>query len=228
MLSVLLLLITIFSSYVVVIAGAVAFELTGLDRETSHFQALSAFTGTGFTTRVAERVVNHPIRRKITIVLIVLGHAGTATVVAGVVTSVNTESLGISLRNIAMLLVAGVGAWYLLRQAGTRLLGDLLRPLLARYMGESVPHEELLLYKPGFGITRIEIPPDCRLAGKSLMEANLRESRLQVLAVESGNRTEAIPDPGWILEPGQHVILYGELKKVQELFRPFDSSKRSL
>jgi len=166
MLSVFLLLITILSSYVVVIAGAVAFELTGLEAETAHFQALSAFTGTGFTTRVSERIVNHPLRRRIAIVLIVLGHAGTATVVAGVVTSINSESLGLSLRNLGMMAGIALGAWFLLRQVGTRVLSDLLRPLLARYMGESVPHEELLLYKPGFGITRIEIPRGSRMAGK--------------------------------------------------------------
>lgn len=220
MLSVFLLLITILSSYVVVIAGAVAFELTGLEAETAHFQALSAFTGTGFTTRVSERIVSHPLRRRIAIVLIVLGHAGTATVVAGVVTSINAESLGLSLRNLGMMAGIALGAWFLLRQLGTRVLSDLLRPLLARYMGESVPHEELLLYKPGFGITRIEIPDGSRMAGKSLMEADLRKSRLQVLAVESGSRVEAIPSADWVLEPGQHVVLYGDVTQVQDLFRP--------
>lgn len=76
MVSVLLLLITIASAYIVIIAGGIAYELTGLDRETAHFQALSAFTGTGFTTKASERVVNHPVRRKITIAIIVLGARG--------------------------------------------------------------------------------------------------------------------------------------------------------
>jgi hypothetical protein len=48
----------------------------------ARFQALSAFSGTGFTTREAERIVNHPRRRKIVIYLIMLGNAGIVSVIA--------------------------------------------------------------------------------------------------------------------------------------------------
>lgn len=68
-----LLVVTVFTAYIVVIAGSAAYELTGLDRETAHFQSLSAFTGTGFTTGASERVVNTPTRRRITLGLMVLG-----------------------------------------------------------------------------------------------------------------------------------------------------------
>ena len=53
--------LTIFISFLVVRAAAIAFMLTGLDRHKAIFQALSAFTGTGFTTREAERVTSHPV-----------------------------------------------------------------------------------------------------------------------------------------------------------------------
>jgi hypothetical protein len=42
-----------------------ALSMTGLSRESARFQARSAFTGTGFTTQEAEKVVNHPVRRRI-------------------------------------------------------------------------------------------------------------------------------------------------------------------
>ncbi|MDG1481418.1 MAG: hypothetical protein P8R54_17620 [Myxococcota bacterium] len=139
--------------YVIVIADYVAFELAGLGADSAHFLALSAFTGTEVTTRVSERIVNHPLWRRIANVLIALGHAGAAAVVTGVMTSNNPESLGLSLRNHWMMAGSALGAWFPLRQVGTRVLSDMLRPLLARCMGESVPHEELLLYKSGFGAT---------------------------------------------------------------------------
>ena len=220
MLAVVLLVLTIVSAYVVVLAGAAAYELTGLDRETSHFQALSAFTGTGFTTRVAERVVSHPVRRRITSLLILLGYAGTATVIASLVTSVDTDSVGISLRNIGVLAVSALGMWWLLRRLGDQILGDWLRRVLARRMHEPVPHEELLLYKRGFGITRIEVPAQSRVIGKPLRDLDLRERQLQVLAVEDGARVMAVPNPDWVFQAGQHIVLYGELSSVQEAFRP--------
>jgi hypothetical protein len=224
MVSVFLLVLTIVSAYVVVIAGSIAYELTGLERETAHFQALSAFTGTGFTTRVTERVVNHPVRRRITIALILLGYAGTATVVASLVTSVNTGSFGMSIRNLAVLALAGLGMWWALRKLGGRVLGDRLRRLLARRMREDVPHEELLLYKQGFGISRIEVPPISRVLGKPLRELDLRARKIQVLAIEDGEDVHAIPDPDWLFEPGQHVVLYGEVAAMQEAFRPWEGT----
>ena len=39
--------------------GFVALEATGMERIKARFQALSAITGTGFTTREAESIVNH-------------------------------------------------------------------------------------------------------------------------------------------------------------------------
>ncbi len=220
MLPVILLVLTIGSAYVVVLAGAAAYELTGLDRETSHFQALSAFTGTGFTTRVTERVVSHPVRRRITSLLILLGYAGTATVIASLVTSVDTDSIGVSLRNIGSLAAAALLAWWLLRKLGDQVLGDWLRRVLAPRMQESVPHEELLLYKRGFGITRIEVPQASRVVGRSLKDLDLRERQLQVLAVEDGARVMAVPSPDWVFLAGQHVVLYGALASVQDAFRP--------
>jgi hypothetical protein len=224
MVSVFLLVLTIVSAYVVVIAGAIAYELSGLDRETSHFQALSAFTGTGFTTRVAERVVSHPVRRRITMALILMGYAGTATVVASLVTSVNTGSVGLSLRNIGVLALAGLGMWWALRKLGGNFIGDRIRRLLARRMHEDVPHEELLLYKQGFGISRIEVPPNSRVTGKALRELDLRSSKLQVLAIEEGKEVHAIPDPDWTFQPGQHVVLYGEVASMQQVFRPWEAT----
>ncbi|MDG1481419.1 MAG: hypothetical protein P8R54_17625 [Myxococcota bacterium] len=48
----------------------------------------------------------------------------------------------------------------------------------------------------------------------------MRASFLQVLAVESGSRVEAIPSVGWVQEPGQHVVLYGDVTQVQDMVRP--------
>lgn len=46
--------------------------MTGLDINIARFQALSAFTGTSFTTKEAEDVVDHPQRRRIIIIFYAL------------------------------------------------------------------------------------------------------------------------------------------------------------
>ena len=80
--NVLLFIVTIAISFIVVRIGAIAFELTGLEWSLAKFQALSCFSGTGFTTKEAELITGNPQRRRIASILIVLGHAGFVTFIA--------------------------------------------------------------------------------------------------------------------------------------------------
>lgn len=63
------LLIVLGLSLVIAQIGAVALTYTGLSSEAARFQARSAFTGTGITTSEAERIVDHPVRRRIIMLL---------------------------------------------------------------------------------------------------------------------------------------------------------------
>jgi hypothetical protein len=61
-------LILVFSILITRVAS-IALTHTGLSRESARFQARSAFTGVGFTTSESEKVVNHPVRRRILLLL---------------------------------------------------------------------------------------------------------------------------------------------------------------
>ncbi|MFQ5905498.1 MAG: potassium transporter TrkA, partial [bacterium] len=69
-------IVVIAASTVVVKIASVALEMTGMDPDRARFQALSAFTGTGFTTRASEEVVRHDKRKKIIMALMIIGNAG--------------------------------------------------------------------------------------------------------------------------------------------------------
>ncbi|MCZ6603325.1 MAG: TrkA-C domain protein, partial [Planctomycetota bacterium] len=58
------LLIIITVSMICVKIGSVALRMTGMNQESASFQSLSAFTGTGFTTREAETITKDRRRRK--------------------------------------------------------------------------------------------------------------------------------------------------------------------
>ncbi|MCH7752169.1 MAG: hypothetical protein IH898_08455 [Planctomycetes bacterium] len=60
-------------SLIVIRVGTMALMLTGLSRESARFQAHSAFTGVGFTTQESESIVEHPVRRHLTMGLMMLG-----------------------------------------------------------------------------------------------------------------------------------------------------------
>src|SRR4030042_6707082 len=82
-----ILLATILISFLIVLIGGFALQLTGIEPDVARFQALSAFSGTGCTTRESERVVGHKTRRQIVTILIILGNAGLVTIIATLVAS---------------------------------------------------------------------------------------------------------------------------------------------
>ena len=57
-----LFILVLLSSFIIVQIGGIAFELTGLEWSIAKFQALSCFSGTGFTTKEAELITRNPKR----------------------------------------------------------------------------------------------------------------------------------------------------------------------
>lgn len=82
MIAALSLLVIFAISFCFVRIASVALRLTGLPEQNARFQAMSALTGTGYTTTEAEMVVNYPIRRKIISWLMVFGNLGIVTVLS--------------------------------------------------------------------------------------------------------------------------------------------------
>ncbi len=78
MIAVILIIATLVLSLTITRIGAVALMLTGISAESARFQARSAFSGVGFTTTEAVAVVNHPVRRRIVMVLMLMGNVGVA------------------------------------------------------------------------------------------------------------------------------------------------------
>ena len=96
-------------SLVVTQIATTALNLTGLSWDAAKFQARSAFTGTGFTTTEAEGIMNHPLRRKIIMWLMVARSAGLVSIIISLILSFGTrEDTDLSLLVRLALLIAGV------------------------------------------------------------------------------------------------------------------------
>ena len=92
----LLFIVTI--SLLVTRIGAVALKLTGLSPDIARFQARSAFTGVGFTTTESESLVNHPVRRRILMLLMFWGNIGIAAVIASTIASFADTNVPLAFR----------------------------------------------------------------------------------------------------------------------------------
>jgi hypothetical protein len=114
MLSIITLLVVLTLSILLTRVATVALTHTGLSHESAKFQARSAFTGVGFTTSESEKVVNHPVRRRILLMLMLLGNAGIVTAVSTLIVSfVNIDRSGSFVLQIVLLVAGLVALWSL-------------------------------------------------------------------------------------------------------------------
>jgi hypothetical protein len=201
-------------------AGAVALELTGMEVEKARFQALSAFTNTGFTTREAEEITSIPLRRQIVTVLIVLGYAGTVTVIASFA-SLLQRQLG-SLAEIAVIFVGLYIIYRLVAWRGwTKRATDLFRAALVRKYGlQTQSLEEMLNFGRGYGVVRARVAPDSPLVGRPLSELALKTLKVQILSIIRGGEAISVPQGTDVLLGGDAIVCYGHLREVRHLFFP--------
>lgn len=212
-------LVAVLVSMLVVRAGAVAFVMTGMDIQRAKFQALSAFSGTGFTTREAEQVVNHPTRRKISSWLMILGNAGVvAVIVTGTSSLVASEGIGVPISAVA--LAVGLILVYVLatRVGFLKSWEAFVQDKLGRSPDfEERPVEELLHFLQGYQLVRVQVGEDSPLCGLSLAEAQLHEQGCLVLGIERGIHFTSAPRGDHVIEAGDRLVVYGRTKSLEKL-----------
>jgi hypothetical protein len=212
-----------FVAWIIIRAGAKALEMTGLSREASHFQSVSAFFGTGFTTGESEMVVNHPVRRRVIRDLIVVGNIGLTTVVATVVVGV-VKAGGESRAQIAVfigLAAAGFGSLWLLSRSGlfVRALDWLIAYTLERVGVErALDYERMLRVRKGHTVSEIGVDENDWIAGKTLADLRLREEGVNVLGVAKSDG-DYVGSPRGVtpVEVGDTLIVYAHEHAIEAL-----------
>jgi len=210
----------IFVSWIVVKIASVALMMTGLDAKRAQFQALSAFTGTGFTTRDAELVVADDRRRRIIMVLMVLGNAGLVGVVATLIASATYIKSLSRLPLSLSLLVLGILILFLVtrrKRLMRRWNGWIEKRLAKSQILKERLFEEVLHLAQGYGVAEIRVQEGSPLAGKSLATAALSEKKILVLAIERSGGSILAPTGKDIVLAGDRLICYGRLAGVREI-----------
>ncbi len=216
------LLVTVVVSMMAVRVGAVALELTGLEHSVARFQALSAFTGTGFTTREAEEVVGHPQRRRIVSLLILVGNAGLAAMIASLVYSfAEPQAAALALLQVTAVLLLLYLLYQLLiwPRLSQRIDQAIMHQLQQRTQLTSAQIQELLQQSEGWGIARVEVPEGCRFAGQPLAETRPRDHGLLIVAIE--REEQLIPSPKGTdsVQVGDRLVVYAQLDQLPDLLR---------
>lgn len=219
MISVVSLLIVLALSMLVIRIGAVAFLMTGLSEEVAQFQALSAFSGAGFTTGEAENIVKHPARRRIASWLIRLGSVGVVSSIATLLLSF----VGAGQATPERLLVLVLGIFVLLGLARSRIFNRMLTPLIERLLARYTTldlrdYAALLHLREDYRIVEIEIGEYTWLANHTIGELSLGDEGILVLGVKRSDEDYIGAPPNELcLRPGDLLVLYGRKHRLDEL-----------
>ncbi len=214
-----ILLIAILVSFIIVRIGGFALQLTGIEPEVARFQALSAFSGTGFTTREAERVVGHRTRRRIVSILIVLGNAGTVTVIATLVASF-TQVEGYMWFFIRLAIIIGgiLGLYQLIIRSnvGRRIPGWLERPIMNRILRGAPAVEEIFHVEKDWAISLVMIEESSDSIGLSVADITA-EGDIEIISIDRGGTYITRPDREEKIVEGDRLLIYANRKSVKRI-----------
>jgi hypothetical protein len=216
------LLVVILFFLLVMRVATVVLTLTGLSRESARFQVRSAVTGVGFTTSETEAVVNHPLRRRIVMLLMLIGSAGVITAATTLIVSFAGADREGALWRI-LLLVGGLAALLALARSAAfdRLLQRLISRALARYTDLDVRDYAALLRISGdYTVTELYVEESDWIANRRLDELDLPHEGIQVLGIVGPDGDyRGTPAGRTTIRPADTLILYGRVDAVAEIDR---------
>lgn len=229
-----LFILTLIVSFVAVRVGAIAFQLTGLEWSLAKFQALSCFSGTGFTTKEAELITGNKQRRKIASVLIILGNAGFVIMIATLAGSLVPQETILSKLSesflpfnippylvrwvnlvIIVAVVYGIYKVFTHEKFVRKMTNILRKKIIKKEIFQKVSFEELLLATGGYGISRIAVSSGSPVLNKTLARSGLREQDIMLLATVRGSETIPNPPANMKILLGDELICFGKLENIR-------------
>jgi len=217
------LLVVLCLSLLMTRVATVALTLTGLSRQSARFQARSALSGVGFATHESEKVMNHPVRRRIILLLMLLGHAGVVTAVASLIlTFVNVHGAGSLTLRVGLLALGLAGLWGLASSRWVdRHLSNLITHLLGRYTRLEVKDYAALMHLAGdYRISEMKVEEGSWLACRPLADLRLQDEGVLVLGItRRDGEFVGAPHGQSEVRPGDVLLLYGRGQDFANLSR---------
>lgn len=216
-----LLLVTLALSLIVTRIGATALALTGISPEMARFQARSAFSGVGFTTSEAEAIVNHPVRRRIVMILMLLGNIQiAATMATTTLTAIGitektggTISIGLLVAGLVVLWIVATSKWVAKR------LSAVITWALQHFTELQVQdYVAVLQLENGFAVSEMRVDPGDWIADQSLRDLRLPDEGVMVLGIErEGLGYVGAPTADTRILAGDTLIVYGQTERMEDL-----------
>jgi len=215
------LFIVVFLSVLITRIATIALTHTGLSRESARFQARSALTGSGFTTSESEKVVSHPVRRRIILLLMLIGNAGIVTAVSSLILTFVISYSTFSFISSLIIIVGGITLiWWASRSKKIeQLLSTLIDKALKLYTTIDVRDYAAILHLSGdYQITELRVGEDDWIANQEIQKLQLEQEGFIILGIqrEKGNYI-GTPVGKTEIHPDDVITIYGRASRFEEL-----------
>lgn len=201
--------------------ATVALMHTGMSQNAAAFQARSAFSGVGFTTREAESVVDHPVRRRIIMALMLMGNAGIVTAVATLLLSFLQAGDARGVLERLSLLAVGVGLLWLAAASKwlDRKLYVLISAALKRFSSLDLQdYSSLLHLGHDYRVREVMVGEDYCIVDKRLYELHFKHLGIQVLGVTRKNgEYVGAPAGATKVHAGDKLLCYGQASDFEAI-----------
>jgi len=213
------LLVVVTVTLIVNRVGSIALTATGLSVEVAHFQARSALTGVGFTTSETELVVNHPVRRRIVLSLMMVGNAGLVTIIASLVVGFAGDG-GDVLTRIGTLVL---GLLIILLAARSRTIDRILSRAISYALRQFTTldvrdYAQLLDLASNYAVAELGVEADSWLAEHRLADLHLPDEGVLVLGIRRSDGTFiGAPRGDTRIHEHDTLIVYGFADVLEDL-----------
>lgn len=199
---------------------SIVFKITGLDLSKARFQVISILTHTGFTTRESELIAQHPLRRKIASVLMLISYVAQASLITLLLNMISQNerqilNVGIFLVLMTIILLIVTRSKYVSSKFDKIIEKFIANKIMKQTQTRSV--DQVLKISPEYGVYEILVDSDSFLSNTTLKEAKLNDIYIQVLKIDRGSNTVDFPKADFLIQSGDVLIVYGKIKSIKEL-----------
>jgi TrkA-C domain len=220
MIPIITLLVVLFLSLLITRIATLALTHTGMSKQMARFQARSALSTCGFTTSESEKVMNHPIRRKIIMILMLLGNVGVITVLSSLILTfihIDADSIPVYIK---MLILFGglVFLWGLSTNKWVeKNLAALIDFFLDRYTDLRTGNlHHLLHHYDDHKVVEFLLKPESSLIGQEVNKNTLKTQGVLVLGIRRGDGTYiGFPENDIKFLENDLITVYGLKKDIE-------------
>ncbi|MED3761716.1 hypothetical protein P4555_22090 [Peribacillus frigoritolerans] len=192
-------------------------KLTGLKGTVARFQVISMLTGTGFTTDESKSIIDHPVRRKISMFLILFGAFSLAVIISSISTLL-TDDLRLMELSIIIGILLVLTILVKVPFLNNRLSNKMKSEMYNHYELWEHPIEEVLFLEDEDVVMEIDIYEDSEFIDVKAFDAISHGADINILFIESGEVKIRKELYEYKIKLGDNLFLYGNKKEIEETF----------